>query len=50
MLSKGGPVFIFTSPGGRLAPLPPSVTPLWVVLICMTSSQTFQKDPQFKKA
>jgi len=48
--TKGSPVFIFTMPGGRLAPLPPSVTPLPVVLIRMTSSQTFRKGPQFKKS
>jgi len=30
MSAKGGPIFTFSLPEGRLAPLPPAVTPLTI--------------------
>ena len=38
MSTKGGPVFTFGLPGGRLAPLPPSVTPLGTGALLRASS------------
>jgi len=45
---RGGPFFAFSLPGGRCAPLPPSVTPLPTVEKCRPPSHGLKQSQAFQ--